>query len=243
MRFIIQEQAYETLLAAGVLRYFDGDGPTGAVESWRYAAAPDGFAFLRIDLDARAAGGDSYLYHLVLNGAQQPERLTYRFIGRTGRLVSGNVLFDDTSATGSRTVFGTHYDEALPWQPGHPFLIPTTTGLAWVTRTLDGGPTLPALTLNMYEPDDGANLMRLQPLTVWVGESAEAAPQRSHTLAWRAPGPLYEHEIAAPAHGAPPSDAPLHWRRVVTTADGWPVGMERNDGLRARQAQLVRYTT
>jgi hypothetical protein len=79
MRFIIHEQPYEKVVAAGELRYEQEGVTTGAVEHWRLTTAVDSYQFLRIDLDARSApSGQSTLYHLVLNENGRPERLRFR---------------------------------------------------------------------------------------------------------------------------------------------------------------------
>ena len=79
MRFLLREQAYEKPMAAGKLRYESSAGPTGAVEAWRLSAVEGDYRFLRVDLDAReAASGNSYIFHLTLNGQNRPERLQFR---------------------------------------------------------------------------------------------------------------------------------------------------------------------
>lgn len=95
MRFILREQGYERPVASGKLVYERDGQPTGALENWRLTEAVEGYRFLRVDLDARAAAsGNSSLFHLTLNPQGQPERLLFRFFGTSGQ-VKGTVLFED----------------------------------------------------------------------------------------------------------------------------------------------------
>lgn len=104
MRFLIQEQPYETPLAAGLLRYEQDGNSTGAVEYWQWNSAVSGYRLLRVDVDAReAASGDSYLYHLVVGENGRFERLLYRFYGKRVE-VSGTVLFEAQGVTAVRNV-------------------------------------------------------------------------------------------------------------------------------------------
>ena len=107
MRFLVREQSYETPIASGRLRYSLADVPTGVLENWRLTNAIDGYRILRIDVDGRnSLSGDSYLYHLLMDPAGQPERLTYRFWGGTGHKVEGNLFFEADQIICSRTING-----------------------------------------------------------------------------------------------------------------------------------------
>ena len=99
MRFIIQEQPREKILASGRYRFEQNGVPTGAVESWRLTAVADTYRFLRVDLDAReAASGHSYLYHAVVNAEERIERLKYRFWSDALTIV-GDVVLEETAVT------------------------------------------------------------------------------------------------------------------------------------------------
>ena len=50
MRFIIHEQGYERLVAAGQLRYARDGEATGTRELWRLTMAVAGYQFLRVGL-------------------------------------------------------------------------------------------------------------------------------------------------------------------------------------------------
>ena len=99
MRFVLHEQSYEKPIASGKLVYEQAGQPTGAVESWRLTEAVEGYRFLRVDLDGRAAAsGNSSLFHLTLNPQGQPERLLFRFFGSNVQ-IKGSVLFDGNVLT------------------------------------------------------------------------------------------------------------------------------------------------
>ncbi|MCP4423007.1 MAG: hypothetical protein GY803_00800 [Chloroflexi bacterium] len=129
MRFIIKEQSYEKILAAGQYRYeLDGE-PTGAVESWRMTAVDDEYRFLRVDLDARAAkSGHSYLYHAVVNADERIERLKYRFWG-DGLEIVGDAVLEDTAVTAARIVNNQTFDDVLELPQGYRFWFPSVAGL------------------------------------------------------------------------------------------------------------------
>ena len=118
MRFLVREQSYETPIASGRLRYSLGDVATGALENWRLNNAVDGYQRLRIDWDGRRApGGDSYLYHLLLNPAGQPERLTFRFWGGAGHKVEGNLFFEADQIICGRTINGDRAEDVALERP------------------------------------------------------------------------------------------------------------------------------
>jgi len=127
MRFILREQGYERPVAAGRLVYEQNGQPTGAIESWRLTAAVEGYRFLRVDLDGRAAAsGNSSLFHLTLNPQGQPERLRFRFFGPTAQ-IKGSVLFDGKVLTIVRELTGqARQEEQL--EATH-FWFPSTVGL------------------------------------------------------------------------------------------------------------------
>ena len=132
MRFIIKEQPYEQVIAAGQYRYERDGRPTGAVEHWRRTAVTDGYQFLRVDLDARAApSGHTYLYHAVVNPDGAVERLKYRFWGG-GLNIVGDVVLADTAVTATRTLNGEDSEQVLDLPKGYRFWFPSVSGLHFV---------------------------------------------------------------------------------------------------------------
>ncbi|MCB8943031.1 MAG: hypothetical protein H6658_04690 [Ardenticatenaceae bacterium] len=130
MRFIIHEQPYEKVVAAGELRYERDGVATGAVERWRLTTAVDNYTFLRIDLDARAApSGLSTLYHLVLGENGRPERLRLRQ-WHSDHKIAGNVLFEPGVITASREVDGESFGEELAVTDDVGFWLPSSVGLS-----------------------------------------------------------------------------------------------------------------
>lgn len=220
MRFIIHEQPYERPLLAGRLRYERDGRPTGAVESWRLTNAVDGYRFLRVDLDARdAPSGRSYLFHLTLGPADQPEQLKYRFWG-DGLEVSGMVLWDGDALVATRRVNGEGYEDETR---GAAFWFPAGAGLA-LLRYHDGASDGVTLQTDTSDPAQALALVET-PVTVALGEagmeaiSGESLPVRVLSVAWG------------------------EQRRVVwIDAEGRPLRLEREDGLAAVAERLVRYT-
>ena len=129
MRFIIREQPYERLVAAGQWRYEQDGRPTGAVESWRLTTAAAGYRFLRVDLDARhAPSGNTFLYHLVWHEDGRPERLRYRFWNLTQKVV-GNVLLDDTQVIATHEANGRPFEVVHSVTTPYQFWFPAIAGL------------------------------------------------------------------------------------------------------------------
>jgi len=230
MRFIVHEQRYERQYGAGQFRYELDNRPTGAVESWRLTGAPDGHTVLRVDLDARRApSGHSYLYHLVRDRNERPQRLAYRFWGG-GLSIAGTLLFDVTSITGTRTVNGMVHEEDLDLAAGYRFWFPSATGLGLLLppqRAADHH----AATLNGAA--GGADTLALQQVVVAV--RAPAAEGTEVNVAGR--------EITAVR-------AAIRWcgqeRFVTTDRNGWPLQMDRpgyavGQTLTARETQYIWY--
>ncbi|MFQ5399530.1 MAG: hypothetical protein ACE5E7_08020 [Anaerolineae bacterium] len=226
MRFIIKEQPYEKLLAAGMWRYERDGRPTGAVEHWRLTEAASGFRFLRVDLDARAAdSGHTYLYHALLNEDGRIERLKYRFWGN-GLRVSGDVVLEVDSVTASREVNGVSESQVLAMPAGYGFWFPSTEGLGLAAQ-LPGGIPLPAVTLNSDVTGPHAlavqqvELTRYMVITDFVeedvaGRKVEVSPRR---VAWNG-----------------------HERMVyLCREDGRPVKMVRADRLTAVSTRYINY--
>ncbi|MCA9980122.1 MAG: hypothetical protein KDD89_04800 [Anaerolineales bacterium] len=196
MRFLLREQSYERPLMAGKYEYRrDGDSvPTGAVEHWRLTAAPDGYRFLRVDLDGRASSGHSYLYLAMLDERGLVTRLQYRFWAEGWR-IGGNVQREGHTAVATHTVNGetTSTEFALPASSALWF--PSVAGLGLVkagdTLTLHGRAgskqTLhPELaTVQIEHTADGAEQIRwagAQIRTIWR-DAQTGWPQRMARLA------------------------------------------------------------
>ena len=156
MRFIIHEMGYETPLAAGKLRYMRDGQPTGAVESWRLTAAVEGYRFLRVDLDARAAeSGHTYLYHATLNGNGRIEQLKYQFWDNQIKIV-GNVVFEKDAVVGTRDVNNQRFEDVLEMPVGYQFWFPATQGLGLLTGAGEG--TAVTLNTQFTEPSNAFQL-------------------------------------------------------------------------------------
>ena len=129
MRFIIREQEYERLVAAGRLSYLSAGVETGAVESYRLTQAVDGFNVMRIDLDRRETiGAGSTLLHLLLDPEGQPERLKLRHYS-PGHSTVADVLVENESLGVSRTSKEAVVQDEMRRPPGFGLLMPTSVGL------------------------------------------------------------------------------------------------------------------
>ncbi len=213
MRFIIHEQPYERPISSGEFRYFLNAEPTGAVESWRLTAAAEGYTFLRVDLDARAAeSGHTYLYHAVLNSAGNIERLKYRFWDKTSQLqVIGDLVVEDTAVAATHTSNSQTFAAVLDRPDNYGVWFPALTGLGFVVR-LAGQSPWNTITLNNKVGD----VDTLAVMSVDVNRELLSAEQTEETIAgqtlrtktWR-----------------------LSWKnneRLVTTDEnGWPLRLER----------------
>ncbi len=222
MRFLVKEQRYEKQIGSGQFRYELDGQPTGAVETWRLNAALDGYEVLRVDLDARqAASGHSYLYHLVRQANGRPERLAYRFWGYDLE-IEGTLLFAETNITGTRAVNGRTFPEDLNITPNIGFWFPSAIGLGLaanmesgtavtLNNTIGGEETL---TLTQIE-------MNVSPRMTDVVEIAVAG-KLVQTTAWQ-----------------------IQWsnamRFIMKDAQGWPLRMERDDGLTAVEIRYIWY--
>ena len=134
MRFIIHEQPYEKVIAAGELRYERDGVATGAVEKWRLTTAVANYHFLRIDLDARSApSGQSTLYHLVLNENGRPERLRFRQWSGEHK-IAGNLLFEAGVIIASHEMDGESFAEEMVVTEEFGFWLPSSVGLSLLAQ-------------------------------------------------------------------------------------------------------------
>ncbi len=144
MRCLIRELPYERPLVGGLYLYSRGGTPAGIFERWRLSAAADGYRFLRVDLNADASeGGQSTLYHLVLNAEGEAERLSFRHFQR-GRELKGMVLFEGPYVTLTRQIGAERREVTLEQPAGTRFWFPTAAALGLVAAPGAG----PGLTLN-----------------------------------------------------------------------------------------------
>lgn len=222
MRFVVKEQSYETLIASGQFKYVLDSEATGAVEMWRLSAATTGYEVVRVDLDARSApSGHSYLYHLVRQSNGRPERLSYRFWG-DGLTIEGTLLFAETSVTGTRRVNGQTVSEDLDIDAGTGFWFPSAVGLGLAANSGSG----PAVILN--NEIGGQDSLALQQITQDVTRQKTA-----------------ETEMAVAGKMVKTTAWQIEWqgqtRFVLTDENGWPLKMERDDGLTAVETRYIWY--
>ncbi|HSG18384.1 MAG TPA: hypothetical protein VLE70_18970 [Anaerolineae bacterium] len=155
MRFIIREQEYERLLAAGRLRYLSAGIETGVFETYRLTQAVDGFTVARIDLDRRdTAAANSTLLHLLLNPGGRPERLKLRRFSPAGS-VEADVLVEDESFSVRRTGLADMAQEEMKRPPGYGLLMPAAVGLAFFIHGNPGQRSAAAIGLDeqrLYAP-------------------------------------------------------------------------------------------
>lgn len=125
MRFIIREQEYESLLAAGRLKY-----RSGALESWRLTGAVDGFLVMRIDLDQRDTHtASSTLFHILLDPDNRLERAKIREISAEAD-VSVDVLVEGRFLSVSRTLTDGVFHDEVDLGPGYGVILPSLVGMA-----------------------------------------------------------------------------------------------------------------
>ncbi len=218
MRFIIKEQPYEKPLAAGKWRYERDGEPTGAVEHWRLTEAADGYRFLRVDLDGRAAkSGQTTLYHALLNGDGRVERLKFRSWGSGSWRVAGDVLFEDGMVTAARQINGQSYEQMLAVPSEFAFWFPASSGLGLLASLPDGPHT--AVSLTFPSPNQKSKIQN--------PKSAFA---------------LFQTNLELQRQG---DELAIRWegneRRLWLDEQNWPVKMVREDGLTAVNVRMIRY--
>ncbi|RMG99427.1 MAG: hypothetical protein D6706_05515 [Chloroflexi bacterium] len=225
MRFIIKEQPYEKPLMAGMWRYEQNGRSTGAVEHWRLSSAPDGYRFLRVDLDARAAeSGHTYLYHALLDQNGRIERLKYRFWGRDLR-ISGDIIFESDSLTESREVNGIPESRNLALPAKYGVWFPSAEGLGLAAY-------LPGITITAVTLDN--NINGPSPLAAQVVEFTHYMIITDYM----------EEDVAGEMVLVSPRRLMWngHTRMVYLRAeDGRPVKMVRDDGLTAVLVRYIQY--
>ena len=224
MRFIIHEMPYEKPLTAGQWNYVLDGQDTGALEHWRLTEAMDGYRFLRVDLDARAAqSGRSYLYHLMLDEQGNPVQLKYR-LWTGGLEISGTVLLEEDAVIVTRKTAGVRQEDVLEVPAGYAFWFPATAGLSLLTGLAEAN-NVTAVTLRTAAADP-ASLMgpvltavdiRDEPPKV-IDVMGTTQTLRGITIKWED-----------------------QRRRLWADAGGWPLMMERDDGLTAVITRAIKY--
>ena len=148
MRFIIREQEYEKLVAAGRLRYLAAGIETGAVETYRLTQAVEGYSVIRIDLDRReTADASSTLFHLLLDPGGRPERLKLRYFAPADSF-GADVLVDDESYSVSRTSKENVVQDEMRRPPGYGLLMPVAVGLGLFVHGNPGQRSAAAISLD-----------------------------------------------------------------------------------------------
>ena len=229
MRFIIREQTYEKPIMAGEYRYELDGKTTGAVEKWRLTAAAEGYRFLRVDLDARAAAsGHTYLYHALVGSDGLVERLKFRFWTQAagGLQVAGDVVLERDSVSATRTVNGKESEQVLELPIGYRFWFPSVAGLHFAGWR--GNEPKTAVTLNGKVGDEDTLAVQVVDFEYYMlitdfMEMVAAGKVRQYSpckLSW--------------------GDG--NWRIIQRDAEnGWPLGMMRDDGLTAVARHYIHY--
>jgi hypothetical protein len=224
MRFIIHELPYETPLTAGQWNYMLHGQATGALEQWRLTEAVDGYRFLRVDLDARAAhSGRSTLYHLTLDEQGNPVHLKYR-LWIDGLQIIGTVLIEEDAVIVTRETAGERQEDVIKVPAGYGFWFPATAGLSLLTG-LVGSENRPAVMLQTTAADPA---LLMSPILTKV-TIHEAAPSTVEVLG--------KEESARRLS--------INWedqqRKLWVDDEGWPLKMKRNDGLTAVTTRAIKY--
>jgi hypothetical protein len=224
MRFIIHELPFEKPLAAGQWRYHRDGRPTGAVESWRLTAAQDGYRFLRIDLDARAAeSGRSILYHLTLDPQGKPVQLRYR-LWTEGPEITGMALFEAEDLILVTEQAGQRVEEVLPLPPEAVFWFPSSTALGLLVDLPQAQP-LAGVYLRLPSDKNTPGLQAAQATVIITSR------------------PLEQRVIMGKVQDLEPVS--IWWedqeRRLWVDATRQPLRMARQDGLAAVETELINY--
>jgi len=224
MRFIIHEMPYETPLTAGQWNYVLDGQATGALEQWRLTEAVDGYRFLRVDLDARAAQSKrSTIYHLTLDEYGAPVQLKYR-LWAAGLEIIGTVLLEEDAVIVTRETAGERQEDVIKVPAGYAFWFPATAGLALLSNLAEAN-KVTAVTLRTAAADP-ALLMGPMSTTVDISEDEpQAIDVMGTTQTFRTITIKWENQK----------------RRLWVDAGGWPLMMERDDGLTAVTARSIKY--
>ncbi len=224
MRFIIHELPYEVPIASGELHYSDQDQPTVAVEKWRLTEAADGHRFIRVDLDARAAPSRrSYLYHLTVNSLNQPLQLKFRY-WKSNLQIIGNVLIEHDAVIVTRDLNGQRYEDVIHPKEAFVFWFPSTIGLGLLAG-LQESKRASAVTLNSHSNELEKQMAPyLTKVELMRGEKEKVKMMNVEKVA---------HPLT------------ISWadqqRIIWLDENNWPIQMQRQDGLIARESRYLSY--
>jgi hypothetical protein len=219
MRFIIREQEYEKLVAAGKFRYELLGKTTGVTESWRLTRLSRDYQLLRVDLDARkTAEGSSTLYHLALDSGWRPERLKFRHFAGTAE-IAGDVLFDEDLVSLYRNLNDRRLEDEQKTPSHYRFWFPSVIGYT----LLFGEPvTTSSQTLTLDQKEDFGLIWRRTEIErnerEVVAVTGRSVPAQRYSISWDS-------------------------KMVGLWLDdhGFPVMLEQSDGFRATESQYIRY--
>jgi hypothetical protein len=224
MRFIIHELTYEVPVASGMWRYFHNERPTGAVEKWRLSDAADGYRFLRVDLDARAAeSGRSYLYHLTLDQFGRPIQLKFRYWDLAFEIV-GTVLLEEDTVIVTREIKGQRFEDVLPISGEYAFWYPASLGLG----LLAGAATEKMIIGISLDTQSQSPETQMSPFITELKLKRGICKELNI---------MDDPRLACPLTISWPG----HERTLWVDKDNWPLRMERPDGLSALETRLIHY--
>lgn len=219
MRFIIREQEYEKLVAAGKFRYEISGKTTGVTESWRLTRLSKDYGLLRVDLDARkAVESSSTLYHLAFGSGWKPERLKFRHFAGSAE-IAGDLLFDEDVISLYRKINDRRLEDEQKIPGDYRFWFPTVIGY---TLLFSEPVTASSQTLTLDQKKDfglirqRAAIERNEREVVIV--TGRNVPAQRYSIAWNSEKAqlwLDDHKL--------------------------PVLLEQRDGFRAIESQYIRY--
>ncbi|MGB1250970.1 MAG: hypothetical protein ACPG8W_10180 [Candidatus Promineifilaceae bacterium] len=227
MRFLVSEKAYETPIASGRLRYEKDELETGVLESWRLTKTEYGDRILRVDYDSRTLNGQSFLYHLMLDENDAPQRLVYRYLHDNGAELSGNLLFTEATMLNSRKIGEAHFSEEMALRP---ILFPSAIGAGFAARALITPRVRSAEVgvLDMHATD--AHLLNLQTQTVTIRH------QRTRNLKIVRVGRTTHRTTTLELAWGEQS-----YKLWLDLKHKWPLKVERKNGTIAHETQYIRF--
>lgn len=219
MRFIIREQEYEKLVAAGKFRYEMQGKMTGATESWRLTHLSKDYRLLRVDLDQRkTADKSSTLYHLALGSDWRPERLKFRHFSGLAE-IAGDLLFDEEAVNLYRDINDRRLEDEEKMPGDYRFWFPSVIGY---TLLFDEPVTTNFQTLTMDQKKDFDLIRRQAELERYGREVVEVTGRKVPALRYMVAWNSEKVQLWLDDHGL-------------------PILLEQKDGFRAIESQYIRY--
>ena len=219
MRFIIREQEYEKLVAAGKFRYETKGNSTGETESWRLTRLSKSYRLLRVDLDARkTADKCSTLYHLALGPSWRPERLKFHHFARSTEII-GDLQFDEEVVSLYRNINDHRLEDEEIISDGYRFWLPSVIGFA----LLLGRPVTTSSRIFTLDRKEDFSLVQRQVNIERKGSKVVAVTGRNV--------PVQQYLI----------DWNSETIRLWLDEHDLPVMLEQSDGFRAIESQYIRY--